>query len=220
MTAFDEPKEIITEAVERRKVLLAGWKGNPRADKKKFEEALKPTMITMSLTGEPTMYPKTSELIKEAQRQGMVTFLVTNGTIPEALENMSPLPFQLYVSVSASNKKTYIKIARPLIKDAWEKFNKTLELLPSLGTRKVLRLTMINAWNMARHGEYAYLVKKAKPDFIEVKAYEWVGESQKRLPKKAMPYMKDVEGFANKLAEQTGYTIKGEYEPSGAILLA
>ncbi|HDO42073.1 MAG TPA: 4-demethylwyosine synthase TYW1, partial [Candidatus Bathyarchaeota archaeon] len=89
---FDEPAEIIEELIEKRKELLSGWKGNPRVSKEKFEEALKPTMMTMSLTGEPTLYPRISELVVEAEKRGMITFLVTNGTIPEALERMNPLP--------------------------------------------------------------------------------------------------------------------------------
>ena len=216
---FDEPRRIVEEAIEKRKKLLSGWKGNPKVDKKKFEETLKPTMMTMSLTGEPSLYPKTSELVQEAGRRGMMTFLVTNGTMPEALETMDPLPFQLYVSVSAPNKKSYMKTARPLVRDAWKRFNKTLLLLPSLGTRKVLRLTMIKGQNMVRHEEYAALIEKSEPNYVEVKAYEWVGQSQNRLPKSAMPYMEDIEGFAGRLAELTGYAIEGKYEPSGAVLL-
>ena len=217
---FDEPALIVEEAIQKRKRLLSGWKGNPRADKRKSEEALNPTMMTMSLTGEPTFYPRTSQLIEEAQKQGMITFLVTNGTMPQTLAEMDPLPFQLYVSLSASNKKSYNQTARPLVKDAWNRLNETLLLLPSLETRKVLRLTMIKGWNMTRHEEYAALIENAEPDYVEVKAYEWVGESQKRLPKNAMPYMEDMEQFAHRLAQLTGYAIKGKYKPSGVVLLA
>jgi len=216
---LDEPAEIIDEAIEQRKQLLSGWKGNPRVDREKFEEALKPTMMTMSLTGEPTLYPRLSEMIEEAEKRGMITFLVTNGTVPEALENMDKLPFQLYVSILSTNRKDYIRLARPLIRDAWERLNRTLELLPSLDTRIVLRLTMIKGYNMNDHEGYAKIVEKAQPDFIEVKAYEWVGESRRRLPREAMPYMSDIEEFANKLSSLTGYEIKGKYKPSGAVLL-
>ncbi|MEM2788277.1 MAG: radical SAM protein, partial [Candidatus Bathyarchaeia archaeon] len=217
---FDEPAEIISELIERRRELLSGWRGNPNVDKRKFEEALRPTMMTMSLTGEPTLYPRISDLIVEARKRGMITFLVTNGTMPEALERMDPLPFQLYVSVLAPDKETYIKLARPLIRDAWERLNRTLELLPSLDTRKVLRFTVIKGWNTHNFEGYSKMVEVSKPKFIEVKAYEWVGQSRVRLPREAMPYMKDVEEFARSIADLTGYEIRGAYEPSGAILLA
>ncbi|MEM2320779.1 MAG: 4-demethylwyosine synthase TYW1 [Candidatus Bathyarchaeia archaeon] len=217
---FDEPAEIIEELIKRRRELLSGWRGNEKVDKRKFEETLRPTMMTMSLTGEPTLYPWISELIEEAGKRGMITFLVTNGTMPEALERMRKLPFQLYISVLAPDKDTYIRLARPMIKDAWERLNRTLNILPSINTRKVLRLTIIKGFNTANVRGYAKMVERSKPDFIEVKAYEWVGQSRHRLPRETMPYMEDMEKFASHLAELTGYQIKGRYEPSGAILMA
>jgi len=217
---FDEPDKIVHEAIERRREMLSGFKGNPKVDRKKFEAALNPTMMTMSLTGEPTLYPKISQLVVEARNRGMITFLVTNGTKHEAIEKMDPLPYQLYVSVSAPNKRKYVDLVKPLMKDAWEMLNSTLELLPSLDTRKVIRLTMVKGWNMTNHEEYAKLVRKAEPNFIEIKAYEWVGESQKRLPRKSMPFMEEIEEFAEEISKLSGYEIRGKYQPSGAFLLA
>lgn len=217
---FDEPNDIVREVIEKRRDLLSGFKGNLKVDEKRFEEALKPSMMTMSLTGEATLYPKVSELIVEAEKRDMITFLVTNGTMPEVIESMDPLPFQLYVSVSAPDKKTHIKIGRPLLKDGWERMNRTLELFPSLETRKVIRLTVIKGWNMINYKGYAKLIKKAEPNYIEVKAYEWVGESQRRLLKETMPFMDDVKNFAKRISELTGYRIMSEFKPSGAVLLA
>jgi tRNA wybutosine-synthesizing protein 1 len=216
---LDEVEEMVEEAVAERRNLLMGFKGNHNVDEARIKEALKPTMMTMSLTGEPTLYPRISELIVEAGRRGMITFLVTNGTMPKVLETMAPLPFQLYVSVSAPDKCIYSTITRPLITDGWERLNQTLELFPSLKTRKVIRLTVIKGWNTVNFRGYAELILKGEPNFIEIKAYEWVGESQQRLPKSAMPFMGDVRQFAERIAELTGYQIKAEYKPSGAILL-
>ena len=113
--------------------------------------------------------------------------------------NVDPLPFQLYLSVSAPDKKTYMKIIKPINNKLWNNFNQTLELLASLNTRKVLRITLIKGLNMNKPEKYANMIKKSKPDFVEVKAYEWVGESQRRLPKNSMPYMDDVENFTKKI---------------------
>jgi tRNA wybutosine-synthesizing protein 1 len=216
---IDEPSFIIDEAIRQRKKLLIGLKGNPKVDKKKLEEALEPTMLTLSLTGEPTLYPRLDELIGEAKRRSMTTFLVTNGSLPEVLEKLNNLPTQLYVSVSGADKETYLSLARPVIKDAWERFNRTLELLPSLNTRKVLRLTMVKGYNMKNPELYAKLIEKAEPTYVEVKAYEWVGESQKRLPKSAMPYMEDIEAFAKEISKLTSYSVGGSFEPSGVVML-
>lgn len=217
---LDDPGEIVDQAIRKRAALLIGFKGNPKVKRGRLEEALKPTMMTMSLTGEPTLYPRISELNVEAKKRQMLTFLVTNGTRPKVLESMEPLPDQLYVSVSAPDKDTHNEITRPLIVNGWERLNKTLNLLPSLNTTKVIRLTMVKGWNMRNLKGYAEMIEKAEPTFVEVKAYEWVGESQRRLPIEAMPYMEDVRQFSREISNLTGYNIRGENETSGVVLLS
>ena len=85
----DNPSEILDKAIEARKKLLTGFGGNNKVDKKKFEEALDPKNIAISLSGEPTLYPKISELIDECHKRGIYTFLVTNGTTPEILKKIT-----------------------------------------------------------------------------------------------------------------------------------
>jgi len=58
----DEPKEIVENCIQARTKLLNGFKGSKSADKTKVDEALKPTNVAISLTGEPMMYPKYAEL--------------------------------------------------------------------------------------------------------------------------------------------------------------
>ncbi len=217
---LDEPGLIIDEAIKARKKLLSGFKGRLGVDRGKFVEAVKPTMMTMSLTGEPTLYPMISELVSEAKKRRMITFLVTNGTLPEVIGEMTPLPFQLYVTVPASNKKTYLEITRPLIRGGWEKLMETLELLPSLNTRKVIRLTLVRDINLLDPEGYAKLILKAEPDFVEPKGFMWVGEARNRLPRECMPSHEEIKEFSEKLAELTGYDLKREFIPSRAVLLA
>jgi len=216
---LDEPEEIVDGCIEKRRELLMGFKGSPDVDKKRFDDAVKPTMMTMSLTGEPTLYRRAGDLVEEAKRRGMITFLVTNGSLPKVLEQVDPLPWQLYVSVYGPDRKTYNEIARPETQKAWDQLNRTLELLPSLETRKVIRLTMIKGYNMKNPEGYSKLIEKAEPNFVEVKAYEWVGESLRRLPREAMPWMEDVREFAREISMHTGYKIRSEFEASGVVLL-
>ena len=51
-----------------------------------------PKHIAISLTGEPTLYTRLGEFIELANRRGISTFLVTNGTLPMVLEKLDPLP--------------------------------------------------------------------------------------------------------------------------------
>ncbi len=221
VSELDEPAYIVEEAVRMRRLLLIGYKANPMVDPKLFEEALKPSMVTFSLTGEPTLYPRLGELIGEARKRGMVTYLVTNGSMPEVLESLNPLPDQLYVSIQASNEAVFKRVARPLVKDAWRRLLRSLELLPSFkGVKRLLRITMVKGVNDSDADGYARLISVANPDYVEVKAYEWVGESQSRLPKDAMPWMSDVASFSEKIAKSSGYLKRGEFEPSGVVLLS
>ncbi|MEM2940134.1 MAG: 4-demethylwyosine synthase TYW1 [Thermoproteota archaeon] len=221
LSELDDPAHILEEAVRLRRGLLIGYKANPLVDQKIFEEALKPSMVTFSLTGEPTMYPRLGELIGEARRRSIATYLVTNGSMPEVLENLNPLPDQLYISLQGSNEEVFKKVARPLVKDAWQRLVKSLELLSSLtGVRRVLRITVVKNINDSDAEGYAKLMSIANPDYVEVKAYEWVGESQSRLPKNAMPWMSDIVALSEKISGASGYVKKGEFEPSGVMLLS
>lgn len=216
----DEPKEIIKKCIEARKLLLTGFKGNEKVDRKKWEEAVKPTSAAISLAGEPTLYPKISELIEEFHKMRMTTFLVTNGTRPDRLMNLKEEPSQLYISLCAPDEKTYVKVNRPLITNGWKKLNESLELMKSFNCRKVIRLTLVKGLNLKEPEKYAKLVLKAEPDFIEPKGYMWVGDSQKRLPKEAMPSLEEIKEFAAKLSELTGYTVKDEDKASRVVLLS
>ena len=174
---IDDPKFILENSIEAQRKLITGFKGDERCDLKKWEEANNPNMLACSLSGEPTLYPYLSDFFEECHKKGITTFLVTNGTNPRALEKMDTLPKQLYVSVVAPNKDVYKKICSPLISDGWERINKTLELLPSLDTRTVIRHTLVENWNMDKKHvkEYADLIKKAEPLFVEPKGYVlWV----------------------------------------------
>ncbi len=215
---INEPKEIISGCIEAQRKLISGFKGFKGTNLKKWKEANNPNQAAISLAGEPTLYPKISELIQEFHKQGFTTFLVTNGQFPERLENLKE-PTQFYLSLDAPDKENYKKIDNPQLSDFWERLNKSLEIMNSFSCRKVIRLTMVKNWNMRNPEGYAKLIKKANPDFIEVKGYMHVGFSQKRLPREAMPTHEEVKEFANKISELTDYEYKDEQRESRVVLL-
>ncbi len=219
MKEVDDPEFIVEESIRQQRRLLTGYKGDPRVDLEKWKEAMEPRHVAISLTGEPTLYPRLGELIEEYHRRGFTTFLVTNGTMPEVLENLDPLPTQLYVTVAAPNEEIYKKLLVPLIRNGWERLRRTLELLPSLNTRKVIRHTLVRGWNMGYEEEYAKLDLLAEPNFIEPKAYVFVGYSRERLTIENMPRHEEIREFAKKMAEITGYRYEDEREDSRVVLL-
>jgi tRNA wybutosine-synthesizing protein 1 len=215
---IDEPEDLIQKFIQAQRVLLSGLKGYEGTNLKKWKEAQDPRHAAISLSGEPTLYPKISELIEEFHRSKMTTFLVTNGQVPERLGSITE-PTQLYLSLDAPDKETYKKIDKPQLKDFWERLNKSLDLMNSFSCRKVIRLTLVKGLNMKNEKSYAKLIRKANPDFIECKGYTWVGFSRLRLKEENMPSHQNVKKFAEKISSETGYKYKDEQEVSRVVLL-
>ncbi|MBW3017537.1 4-demethylwyosine synthase TYW1, partial [Candidatus Woesearchaeota archaeon] len=216
----DSPEEIIEKCIEQHRKLLIGFKGNEQANQEKLAEAFEPNQVAISLSGEPTLYPKINQLIRLLRKRDMTTFLVTNGQYPEILEKIE-LPTQLYISVDAPNNELFEKIEQSVHPDAWERFNRSLNIMKNLKCKKALRITLIKGLNMVDLEGYKNLIEKAMPDFVEVKAYMFVGSSRQRLTIKNMPYHEEVKDFSKELENiLPGYQIKDEKEESRVVLLA
>jgi len=220
---WSDPEEIVEECIKAQKRILSGYKDQVKKGKidgKKYFEALNPKHAAISLDGEPTLYPKLSELIQEFHKKNFTTFLVTNGTKPEVLKNLSEEPTQLYLSIYAPNKKVFMNLCKPVNINFWDKINESLELLSSFKCPTVIRLTLVKGENMEDLDGYAKLMEKASPTYIEPKAYMFVGYSRLRLKFENMPSYEEVKAFSEKLAEKTSYNIIDESKESRVILLS
>lgn len=217
---LDSPEDIVEGCIKAQLKILSGYKGNPKTDLKKLSEALSPKHIAISLTGEPTLYPSLGELIKGFHKKGFTTFLVSNGTLPNSLSQLSEEPTQLYISVCAFDKENFLETCRPQVPAAWENLNKTLSLLPSFKCPTVIRITLTRHLNMKNPELYARLIEKANPTYVEPKAYMHVGFSRLRLGFENMPTHKEVQEFAAELAKEMGYNILDESPESRVVLLS
>ncbi len=218
----DKPGDIIKFCIEQQRRLLSGFKGNKNINMKKFSEAQDPKHFAISLAGEPTIYPLLSNLIKELRKQKKTSFLVTNGLMPERISELNKkdaLPTQLYISLNTPNKKMYDAWHRSVLKNAWERLNKSLEIIRTLETRRVLRMTLVRELNMIEPENYAKLIKKAMPDFVEVKAFMSVGFARQRLGYERMPSHAEIKNFAEKIAKSTKLKILDEKEESRVVVL-
>ncbi len=214
-----EPKEMLDALIEHQRSLIWGFKGDPRCDPKMFEEARNPNQVAISLAGEPITYPYMSEFLEECHRRHMSTFIVTNGTYPERLAALDVLPMQLYVTVAAPNKEIYKSVCRPKISDGWEKLMQTLELLPSLDTRTVIRHTLVKGINMGWEEDYGRLDRIADPTLVEPKGYVFVGGSRNRLSMACMPSFDEIKEFSANLGQHIGMEIIKERADSRVVLL-
>ena len=216
---IDDPKTILDEAISAQQQLLTGFGGFSGTNMQKFKEAQTPNQIAISLSGEPTAYPKIAELIEEAKSRGMTTFIVTNGQFPKRMKDIDP--YQLYLSVDAPTEDIYKKIDQPRYKDFWKRFIDSAEIMGKKNCRKAVRLTIVKGFNDIYPDKYVDIINLTKAEFIEVKAYMHVGFSQHRLSKEAMPLHDEVRDFA-KLIEKASkgkYKITNESRPSRVVLL-
>ena len=219
---IDEPEDIVEGTIKAQRKLLSGFGGNENTSEEKFERAMKPQHVAISLDGEPTLYPKLAELIKEYKEKKFSTFVVSNGLLPERIEKlMDEPPTQLYISVDAPNEELFNIIDRPIIKNVWQGLCRTLSILPRLKEkmRTVLRFTLIKGMNMVYPEQWGEIIKLSNPMFVEVKAYMWVGMSRERLEQLNMPLHEEIKKFALEIAKYADYKLIDEHEPSRVVLL-
>jgi tRNA wybutosine-synthesizing protein 1 len=100
------------------------------------------------------------------------------------------------------------------------KLNETFEFLKSFRCPTVLRMTLVKERNMSLVEEYAKIVEKANPTYIEAKAYMHIGFSGLRLGFDNMPMHGEVKEFALQLSKATGYKVLDEASESRVVLLS
>ena len=221
------PEEILAELMAERKRLIMGHYGDAKCDRGRLDESQLPSHYAISLSGEPTMYPRLPELIRylrslDATRS---VFLVTNGQEPDMirrLQDEDSLPTQLYLSANAADRESFAKINRPRYDDSWERWNATLGMLRELDTRTVLRITLIRGYNDDRSmmPRFARMIRDSGAHFVEAKSYMHVGRSTNRLEHSHMLEMGEVKRIAARIAEQSGtFRIMDESGVSRIVVL-
>ncbi len=222
----DGPKDIYENLLKERYKLINGFPGNEKVNIAKYRESLIPSHFAISLSGEPTLYPRLPELIRflKSLEQTKTVFLVTNAQEPGMLERLikeDSLPTQLYVSVNAPNRRLFDKINCPSKANAWKTFLRSLDVASKMGTRRIMRMTMIKGMNTDESliPEYAKLIERLNPHFIEVKAYMWIGYSRRRLKEENMPFHGEIREYARKLGKAIPFEILDEQEESRIVLL-
>jgi tRNA wybutosine-synthesizing protein 1 len=220
---IDSPKEIVDGCIREQIQYLYGFGGNADVKKKEYDEAMKPLHFAISLSGEPTLYPRLPELIDEINNRGFTSFLVTNGTNPDMLKKIKGHePTQLYLTLAAPDEETYLKTCNPLVKNSWNKIMDSLLVFNQLkDTRKTIRLTLAKDLNMINPERYAELFKNIDADFFELKAYVWVGYSRTRLKQENMPLHPEIVEFANDIIRHyPELKVIAEKKESRVVLLA
>ena len=222
---WDSPKELLDLWLISQRKLLSGFGGNNKVTKSSMNKSLDPIHVTLSLDGEPTLYPKLAELIKEIKSRGMTLFLVTNGTNPARLKELlkkNAIPNNLTISVYDTNPEDYIKITNSFMKHPMERVLESLSLFKSFdkkNARTIFKMTLVKGLNMKDAEGYSSLINKYQPRFIHVKGYSWLGSSKQRLKLSNMPTMKEIEEFAELIRKNTNYIIQEKDDIHRVVLL-
>lgn len=219
MTEYDDPEALLDRSLAAQRRLLSGYKGAEGIDRERWEESQRPRHIAISLTGEPTLYPKMNRFLELCHEENITTFLVTNGTNPDGLRALDPLPTQLYVSVTAPNSEVFQRLTLPTDPHAWSRLEESLEIIRGLRTRRVVRHTLVRGWNLGWVDQYAELDLLARPDFIEPKGYVYMGRSRQRLSTEHVPTHDEIGRFARALSARTSYPLLDESPESKVFLL-
>jgi tRNA wybutosine-synthesizing protein 1 len=217
----EEPDKIIDGCIEGHRKALSGFGGNPNVSKEMLEEAMNPIHAAISLEGEATLYPLLGELVDTFFSRGYKSvFIVSNGTNPKVLENLSRDPSQLYISLCAPDEETYKKTCRPIIQGGWDRVMATLDLLESFNCPTVLRHTLIPGLNMVKPEEYVRLAEHSNATYLEPKAAMSVGAARDRFGYDDMAWFEDIRVFAEKMADTGSYKIIDEHRWSNIVLLS
>ena len=95
-------------------------------------------------------------------------------------------------------------------------------MLNSFSCPTVFRITSAKGINMTRPEEYARLSLIANPTYIEVKGVMAVGYGRRigRIGFDNMPSMAEIEDFAQRISESTGYEMIAKDDDSNVLLLS
>jgi tRNA wybutosine-synthesizing protein 1 len=86
----------------------------------------------------------------------------------------------------------------------------------------VIRITLVKGVNDTDPEGYASLIKKSEADFVEVKAFMFVGGARMRgqLTIDNMPSHAETRAFAGAINTSLGYELAGEKSDSRVVLLS
>ena len=212
-----EPEELLEGILRGQRKFLSGYGGAKTTDPARLAEAREPRHVAVSLMGEPTLYPYLKELLDLIRKRGMTTFVVSNATNPEVLADLQPT--QLYLSLNAPDEEMYRRVCRPTAV-LWQKILESLEIIREHRCRSVIRLTLARGLNMERPEDYARIIARAEPDFVEVKSYMHLGRSRDRLTREAMPLHQEIMQFTSALGGALGYDLQADVPLSRVALLS
>jgi tRNA wybutosine-synthesizing protein 1 len=189
---MDKPEFLIEQSISKHQDMIRECKGVPGVIPERYNDAFTVRHCALSLVGEPIIYPQINRFVDLLHERRISSFMVTNAQFPKELEMLKPVT-QLYLSIDAATPESLKEIDRPVHKDYWERFLASIDVLRNKQQRTVFRLTLVKEWNMAEMQDYAKLIHRGMPEFIEVKGVTYCGNNKtSSLTIKNTPYHEEV----------------------------
>ena len=224
---MDQPEFLIEQSIEKHRGMINQCRGVPGVVPERFEAAFDVQHCALSLVGEPIIYPQINRFLDLLHERKISSFMVTNAQFPKEIKELKPVT-QMYLSIDAANEESLKKIDRPVFKDFWQRFLDSIDALKTKGQRTVFRLTLVKDWNMEELSGYSDLIKRGRPDFIEIKGVTYCGNNKaSSLTIKNTPYHEEVLKWvqflvseANKTLGEEVYELACEHQHSVCFLVA
>ena len=216
----DEPQDIVEGFIKEHKNVMMGFYGSNKVNKDRLDETMSPKHVALSLTGDACLYPRLPELIKGIHNKDMTSFVVTNGTITHMTKRLvNQQPTQLYITLPAPNKETYLKMCNPIAGNyGWENILESLYLLENF-KRSAVRLTLVKNMNMFNPHEYAKILEDKGFKFLELKSAMPVGDARYRMEYSEMPSHEEIRKFGQDICKINKWKIIDEKQESRVVLI-
>lgn len=219
---MDPPEMLIEQGLQNHYKMINEYKGAKGVWPERVAEGFNVKHCALSLVGEPVLYPEINPFLGMLHDRGISSFMVTNAQFPDLIATLRPVT-QLYLSIDAATPESLKKIDRPLFEDYWERFLGSIDALREKGQRTVFRLTLVKGYNTEEIKNYAALIRRGQPDFIEIKGVTFCGGGKRaELSMKNVPWHEEVIEWAQILCREVAdtYELACEHEHSCCLLLA
>ena len=218
--AADDAKLLVENAIIQHTSLLNTMRDVRGVKPERLKQAQTVRHCDLSLVGEPLMYPNINSYIRHMHYRGISTWMYHTGIHPKELERLTTTT-QLVLSVCGPTRQLMNDIVQSVYDDFWERFQASLEIMARKPHRTSLRLIIIKNWTDGQFEDYANIIVRCKPDFIEVKSMIFCGRT---LSLASVPSHEDIINFCQCLCAHPAigkhYELACEHEHSCCALIA
>jgi len=221
--AVDDPKMVADNVIFQHIAMLNTMKDVQGVKPDRLLAAQTVRHCDLSLVGEPLLYPHINAFLQHMHSRRISTWMYHTGLHPKLLEKLGTTT-HLTLSVCGPNRQLMKCIMQTMVDDCWDRLQMSLDIMAQKSHRTSLRLIIIKAWTDAFHEEYAELIQRSRPDFIEVKGVIFCGKTDPLNMENNVPTHQEILDFCRKLCAVPSvakhYELACEHEHSSCALIA